>query len=59
MEIPKTGKMRYTCHSELRRKWVGVWYFKGEDCNSQEDEGVKCLVSKCLLGHSETMEHRL
>ena len=23
MEIPKTGKMRYICHSELRRRGEG------------------------------------
>jgi len=57
MEITKMGKMRYIFHSELRRTWVGVWDFKGKECNSQEDERVKCLVNKCLLGHSETMGH--
>lgn len=36
---------------------VSVWDFKGTGSNSQEDDR-KCLVSKCLLGHAETMEHR-
>ena len=44
--------------SWTKQKGVGVWDFKGEKDNLQEDGKSKCLVSRCLLGHAEKMGHR-
>ena len=37
MEIPKTGEMRYMCHSGLRRQVLGL---QREEDHSQEDERI-------------------
>ena len=44
--------------SRAKEKSTGVWDFKGNEDNSQEDEKSKCLVNKCFLGHPKTMGHR-
>ena len=38
---------------------VRVCDFKGKEGNSQEDEKEQVFVYKCLLGHTETMGHRI
>jgi len=37
-------QVRLIYHPELRRKTIGVWDFKGEENNSQEDEESKSNV---------------
>ena len=38
---------------------VRVWDFKEKEGNSQEDEKEQVPVHKCLLGHTESMGHRV
>ena len=32
---------------------VGVWVFKGEEDNSQENEKRSCLLNRCLSYHTD------
>ena len=43
----QAGWLRIICHAELRNG-VGVWGFKGEEGNSQENQKSRCLVIRCL-----------
>ena len=38
---------------------VRVWDLKGKEGNSQKDDKEQVFVHKCLLGHTETMGHRI
>lgn len=48
-----SDKMRYICHRAMEK--MGISDFKRKESNPQEDERNKCLVNKCLQGHTETM----
>ena len=39
--------------SWAQEKGIGIWVFKGEEENSQQDEKSKCLVNKCLPYHAD------
>ena len=50
--------MRYICQSRLRRRGQESGISKGKKAIHRKNEKSKCLISKCLLGHPETMGHR-
>lgn len=56
VEIPKTDKMRYVCHSEIREQ--GSWTSVGKKAIRRKGKDRKCLVNECLPGHSESVGQR-
>ena len=43
--------------SWAKKKWVGVWDFKGKKTIHRKMKKSKYLVNKCSLDHTETMGH--
>lgn len=39
METPEIGKRRCICYL-TKERGMGTWYFKGKECDSQENEKV-------------------
>lgn len=57
-QIPKTGIMSYICNPEPRRKGGGAWDFTGKGKQLMGISKSECLVTKYLMGHTETTVHR-
>jgi len=58
MEIPKSGKMRDICHSELRRRGRSLVLQRDGKQSSGIMKKSKCSVNNYILGHSETTGQR-
>ena len=58
MGILKTGKKRYMHHSEPKTRGEGLGLQREEMQSSGRIKKSKCLLSQCLLGHSETVGQR-